>query len=84
MPYFFRNCSADEIHLISQGQMTYETDFGNIEVGEREFLLIPKGVTYRVLMKSQESLRIIYESGPEVFWCRRRLSITITAREDRL
>jgi hypothetical protein len=68
MPYFFRNCDADELHLISCGEMTYETDFGNIEVGEREMLLIPKGVTYRVLMrKPDESLRIIYESGPEVF-----------------
>jgi homogentisate 1,2-dioxygenase len=66
MPYFFRNCDADEVHLISRGQMTYETDFGEIEVSERELLVIPKGVTYRVLMRSKESLRIIYESEPEM------------------
>jgi homogentisate 1,2-dioxygenase len=66
MPYFFCNCDADEVHLISQGEMLFETDFGNIEVGERELLLIPKGVTYRVLMKSKESLRIIYESESEM------------------
>ncbi len=66
MPYFFRNCDADEVHLISQGQMIYETDFGNIEIAERELLVIPKGVTYRVLMRSKESLRIIYESEPEM------------------
>jgi hypothetical protein len=48
--------------------MSYETDFGNIAVREREMLLIPKGVTYRVLMKKpEESFRIIYESVPEVF-----------------
>ncbi|HVO94043.1 MAG TPA: homogentisate 1,2-dioxygenase, partial [Terriglobales bacterium] len=66
MPYFFRNCDADEVHLVSQGQMVFETDFGAIEVGERELLVIPKGVTYRILMKSKESLRIIYESEPEM------------------
>jgi len=69
MPYFFRNCDADELHLISKGQMTYETDFGTIEVHDRDFLLIPKGVTYRVLMpRPQDTLRAIYESGPEIFF----------------
>src|SRR5918999_1896260 len=68
MPYFFRNCDADELHIVSRGEMTYETDFGNIEVSEREMLLIPKGVTYRALLKDpQETLRVIYESGPEIF-----------------
>ena len=68
MPYFFRNCDADELHLVSRGEMTYETDFGNITVGEREFLLIPKGVTYRVLFqRPQDTLRVIYESGPEIY-----------------
>lgn len=46
--------------------MVFETDFGDIEVGEREMLLIPKGVTYRIVMKSTDSLRIIYESEPEM------------------
>lgn len=68
MPYFFRNCDADELHLVSRGRMLYETDFGNIEVGERDFLLIPKGVTYRVLIeRPQETLRVIFESEPEIF-----------------
>jgi homogentisate 1,2-dioxygenase len=68
MPYFFRNCDADELHLISQGDLIYETDFGTIEVHDRDFLLIPKGVTYRVLFpQPQETLRVIYESIPEIF-----------------
>ncbi|NIO07832.1 MAG: hypothetical protein GTO40_07420, partial [Deltaproteobacteria bacterium] len=67
MPYFFRNCDADEFHLISRGTMTYETDCGMITVGERECLLIPKGVTYRVLLNGlQDTIRLIYESGPEI------------------
>ena len=68
MPYFFRNCNADELHLTSRGQMTYETDFGSIEVQDGDFLLIPKGVTYRVLMSEpQDTLQLIYESEPEIF-----------------
>ena len=68
MPYFFRNCNADELHLISQGKMTYETDFGALEVQERDFIRIPKGITYRVLLKEpQDTLRMIYESEPEIF-----------------
>jgi homogentisate 1,2-dioxygenase len=68
MPYFFRNCDADELHLISRGEMTYETDLGSLSVGARDFLLIPKGITYRVVMESpQDTLRLIYESAPEIF-----------------
>lgn len=68
MPHFFRNCDADELHLVSRGEMIYETDFGNVKARERDFLLIPKGVTYRVLFdRPQESLRVIYESVPEIF-----------------
>lgn len=68
MPYFLRNCSADEVHVISEGEMTYETDFGTIDVQERDLLVIPKGVTYRVqLPRPGATTRMIYESGPEVF-----------------
>ena len=68
MPYFARNCNADELHLISRGAMTYETDFGTVEVKERDFLVIPKGITYRVLVDGpQDTLRMIYESRPEIF-----------------
>jgi homogentisate 1,2-dioxygenase len=68
MPYFFRNCSADELHVISRGDLTYETDFGEIEVRDRDVLVIPKGVTYRVTTRQQqETLRLIVESGPEMF-----------------
>jgi homogentisate 1,2-dioxygenase len=68
MPYFYRNCDSDELHLVNQGEMVYESDFGNIRVKEREFLLIPKGVTYRVLLeRPQDTLRVIYESEPEIF-----------------
>ncbi len=68
MPYFYRNCDSDELHLMNRGEMTYETDFGNIKVKERDFLLIPKGITYRVLLeRPQDTLRVIYESGPEIF-----------------
>src|SRR5581483_6718852 len=32
MRYFFRNCDAAELHLVSHGTVTYETDFGTIEL----------------------------------------------------
>ena len=57
MPYFVRNCDADEVHLVSRGEMVYETDFGVIDLGERELLVIPKGVTYRCLLYTSPSPR---------------------------
>lgn len=68
MPYFFRNCDADELHMVSKGRFTYETDFGVITAQERDFVLIPKGVTYRALLDEPgDSIRAIYESKPEIF-----------------
>jgi homogentisate 1,2-dioxygenase len=42
MPYFLRNCDGDEVHLISRGEMVFETDFGDIEIGERELLVMQR------------------------------------------
>lgn len=68
MPHFVRNCDADEVHLVSVGQMSYETDFGTLEVGPRDVVVIPKGVTYRVLLAHpHDTHRLILESRPEVF-----------------
>ena len=44
MPYFSRNCDADELHLICRGEMIYETDFGNTEVGESSKIAAHAGV----------------------------------------
>src|ERR1051325_9632801 len=54
MQSFWRNCDADELHLISRGNLRYETDFGSISVEPGDFLLIPKGVTYRVHLDQPE------------------------------
>jgi homogentisate 1,2-dioxygenase len=68
MPFYFRNCNADELHFVLKGQMTFDTDFGRLEVGDGDFVVIPKGITYRISMASeQDTLRFIYESGPELF-----------------
>lgn len=68
MPFFFRNCDADELHIISQGELSYETDFGNLSVGPRDLLVIPKGVTYRATLdRPHDTLRLIFESRPEMF-----------------
>ncbi|HEY3117435.1 MAG TPA: hypothetical protein VGK54_11900 [Chloroflexota bacterium] len=68
MPFFCRNGDADELHIISRGSYTYETDFGTIEAGERDLLLIPKGVAYRASVGAPgDTLRLIVESKPEIF-----------------
>ncbi|MBM2810807.1 MAG: Homogentisate 1,2-dioxygenase [Chloroflexi bacterium] len=68
MPHFFRNCNADELHVVLRGAMVYDTDFGRLEASDGDLIVIPKGITYRVSMAAQsETLRYIYESAPEVF-----------------
>ena len=42
-PCFFRNCDADELHFINTGHMIFETDFGEIEVHERDVSDYPQG-----------------------------------------
>jgi homogentisate 1,2-dioxygenase len=48
MPYFFRNADADEVFFIHAGHGRMETDFGPVDYVPGDYVVVPRGTTYRL------------------------------------
>jgi homogentisate 1,2-dioxygenase len=66
MSYFYRNAEADELLFIHEGSGTLETIFGNLPYREGDYLLVPRGTTYRVAAAPGEQRFLVVEAfgGP--------------------
>jgi len=47
MDYFFRNGEGDEVVFVHEGRGVLETIFGDVPYKEGEYVVIPRGTTYR-------------------------------------
>ena len=47
MDYFFRNGEGDEVIFVHEGSGTLETTFGDVPYKDGDYLVIPRGTTYR-------------------------------------
>jgi homogentisate 1,2-dioxygenase len=62
MPYFFRNADGDELYFVHEGRGSFETEYGILTFERGDYILIPKGTTYRILLdKGQAALFLIAE-----------------------
>lgn len=48
MGYFYRNAMGDELLFVHEGSGTLETTFGLLPYSEGDYLVIPRGTTWRV------------------------------------
>lgn len=62
MPFFLRNADGDEIHFIHKGTGSFETDYGRLSYEPGDYVVIPKGTTYRAVVDSGPSLFLIVET----------------------
>jgi homogentisate 1,2-dioxygenase len=62
MPYFVRNADGDEVHFIHAGRGRLETDYGVLSYEPGDYVVVPKGTTYRVVVESAPSVFVIVES----------------------
>jgi homogentisate 1,2-dioxygenase len=62
MSFVIRNVEADEIHFVQSGGARFETDVGVIEVGEGDFLCIPRSIAYRNAPTTDSFMSVIVES----------------------
>jgi homogentisate 1,2-dioxygenase len=65
MPYYFRNADGDDIIFVHNGKGRLETDFGPLSYEPGDYLLIPRGTTYR-LDPQGASQFLLMESFSEV------------------
>ena len=47
MDYFFRNGEGDEVIFVHEGSGTLETIFGDVPYSDGDYVVIPRGTTYR-------------------------------------
>jgi homogentisate 1,2-dioxygenase len=55
---YFRNADASDLFFCHSGTVTLESPFGTLEVKAGDYLLVPRGVTYRMKTSSAYLLRI--------------------------
>lgn len=65
MPFAFRNGDADELHFVHQGSGVLETDFGPLDYEPGDYLVLPKGTTYRLVPKAGPQFRLVIEAQGE-------------------
>lgn len=52
MDYYYRNSQAYEVWFLHQGSVKFRSQFGNLDLREGDYLVIPYGVTWQMLTDS--------------------------------
>jgi len=63
MAYLFRNADADELLFVHAGAGRLETDFGPLAYEPGDYLVIPRGTTYRLAPTSETRLLVVETTG---------------------
>jgi homogentisate 1,2-dioxygenase len=76
MNYYYRDGGADTLYFVHEGYGTLETNFGLLPYHEGDYILIPRGVTYRfsIAEDSPDSRFLIVEARGSIEPPRRYLS----------
>jgi homogentisate 1,2-dioxygenase len=61
MDYFFRNGEHDEIVFVHEGSGTLETQFGELSYKDGDYVVIPRGTTYR-FAPAGDQRHLVFES----------------------
>ena len=61
MDGFFRNGEGDEVIFVHEGKGTLETIFGDVPYGEGDYVVIPRGTTYRFRAEGDQRY-LVFES----------------------
>lgn len=61
--YFYRNAEGDELLYVSEGQGMLETQMGDLAFRSGDYLVIPRGILYRLLPEGETRLLVIESAG---------------------
>lgn len=62
MTNFFRNADGEEVYFIHEGSGRLETDFGVLDYEKGDYLVIPRGTTYRFSPQTEKNFYLLIES----------------------
>jgi homogentisate 1,2-dioxygenase len=66
MDYFYRNALADELIFIHEGEGTLESVFGTLTYGPFDYLVVPRGTTYRLVPKDLPQRYLVIEGRGQI------------------
>ena len=64
MPIFARNADGDEVRFVHEGNGVVETDYGDLAYRKGDYLVIPRGTTYRFIAEAPNT-HFVIESPTE-------------------
>jgi homogentisate 1,2-dioxygenase len=65
MNYFFKNVLCDEVIFIHEGKGELQSNLGYLNFTEGDYIVIPRGVIYKLVHNTDEARYLIFESnGP--------------------
>jgi len=62
MPYYYRDTDFDTMFFVHKGQGEVETEFGPLAFRPGDYIIIPKGITYRVVPEGRENYLLKMET----------------------
>ena len=64
MNYLYRNSNFDELIYVHSGKANFSSNFGNLELLSGDYLIIPKGVIWKIDAKDRMSCLLLESRGP--------------------
>ncbi len=61
-PFFYRNGQADEVVFVTEGEGVLESQMGELDYRQGDYLVIPKGIIHRFRLGSKHNIFLIFES----------------------
>jgi len=72
--YFFKNADADEVIFVHEGEGILHTQYGQLEFGYGDYLVVPRGTIYQIKFTTENNRLFIIESFSPVRFPKRYLS----------
>jgi homogentisate 1,2-dioxygenase len=63
MDYFFRNGEGDEVIFVHEGSGTLETTFGDVPYKSGDYVVVPRGTTYRFVPEGEQRYLVFETPG---------------------
>jgi homogentisate 1,2-dioxygenase len=63
---FYRNGEGDEVLFVQEGSGVVETTFGSLPYGRHDYVVIPRGTTYRVRMHDAPQTWLTFHTPGEI------------------
>jgi homogentisate 1,2-dioxygenase len=65
-PYYFRNADGDVTILVQRGTGQLVSDYGALDYGPHQYLVIPKGTNYKLVPQGGETMAYVIETTAPV------------------